>query len=328
MGSLISPEVQALSRIEAAKRELSQAKDLSQIKKVRDQAQAIKSYIKAQRGSLELMNDASELKLIAERRAGELLEARGEMRGKPSKLSQRETISHLGIDRNESSRWQAEATIPEKQFQGYIKECRQENEEITQAGLLRKVRAERTAEARETAGKLVIPKGKFHAIVIDPPWPIEKILREERPKQIELDYPVMTIEEIKALPIQKLIPENGAHVYLWVTHKFLPAGLELLREWGISYQCVMTWVKNVGMTPFSWMYSTEHILFGTAGGLKLEKLGMRLDFNAKVREHSRKPDEFYDLVERATPKPWLDLFARESRKGWEVAGNEVGKFDA
>ena len=81
------------------------------------------------------------------------------------------------------------------------------------------------------------------------------------------------------------------------------------------------------MTPFSWMYNTEHVLFGRIGSLKLEKLGIKLAFNEKSREHSRKPDVFYDIVKQASPEPRLDMFSRESREGFNLWGNEVNKFD-
>ena len=175
-------------------------------------------------------------------------------------------------------------------------------------------------------GKITIPDKQYKAIIIDPPWPMEKILRNERPNQSEFDYPTMEISEIKQLPIRKMANESGCHVYLWTTQKFLPIAYDLFTDWGIDYQCLMTWVKNVGFTPFSFMYSTEHCLFGRYGTLPLLKLGKRLDFQAKVREHSRKPDEFYNLVREVSPEPRLDWFSREPREGFEQYGNETEKF--
>jgi len=75
------------------------------------------------------------------------------------------------------------------------------------------------------------------------------------------------------------------------------------------------------------MYSTELVLFGRVGTLDLLKKGLRLDFSAKVREHSRKPDEFYELVRKASPEPRIDVFSREKRKGFDQHGNETNKFD-
>ena len=169
-----------------------------------------------------------------------------------------------------------------------------------------------------------IPIGKYKCIVIDPPWPMVKIEREERPNQgVTLDYPVMSLEEIAALPIPEMAEQSGCHIYLWVTQKYLPDGLRIFEAWGVKYQCVMTWVKNVGFTPFSWMYSTEHVLFGRIGSLDLLRLGMRLDFNAKVNGHSVKPDVFYTTVIDASPEPRLEMFARQRRDGFTPWGNEI-----
>jgi len=179
---------------------------------------------------------------------------------------------------------------------------------------------------RQQVPDLPPPQGKYKAIIIDPPWPIEKILRDARPNQFDIDYPTMTIDGIMELPIPDLADGDGCHIYLWTTHKHLHNALHILEAWGAEYQCLMTWVKNVGFTPFSWMYSTEHCLFGHIGSLPLLKLGKRLDFQAKVREHSRKPEEFYDLVREVSPKPIIDYFAREKREGIEAWGNETTKF--
>ncbi len=170
------------------------------------------------------------------------------------------------------------------------------------------------------------PAGKYHCIVIDPPWPMQKIERDERPNQgVTLDYPVMSLEDIADeahVPVRTLA-DDDCHIYLWVTHKFLPAGLDLLKAWGFNYQCVMTWRKNVGITPFSWMYDTEHVLFGRRGDLKLTRLGMRLSFEAPVAGHSRKPDVFYERVTEASPGPRVEMFSRVYREGFTPWGNEV-----
>lgn len=179
---------------------------------------------------------------------------------------------------------------------------------------------------RQRVGNVPLPEGKYSTIILDPPWAIEKILRKERPNQFDIDYPTWTIEEIMALPLQTLAENNGCHIYLWTTHKYLPIAFDVLEAWGAKYQCLLTWVKNVGMTPFSWMYSTEHCLFARIGELNLLKMGKRLDFNGKVREHSRKPDEFYDLVREVSPEPRIDMFGREPHDGFEVWGNEPNKF--
>lgn len=170
------------------------------------------------------------------------------------------------------------------------------------------------------------PDGRFSCIVIDPPWPMDKIEREVRPNQGPvLDYPVLTLDQIAddaIVPVQAKAADD-CHIYLWVTHKFMPDGLDLLDHWGFNYQCVMTWRKNVGITPYSWMYDTEHVLFGRRGNLPLEQLGLRLSFDAPVTRHSAKPDVFYHRVIEASPGPRLEMFARQPREGFTVWGNEV-----
>jgi N6-adenosine-specific RNA methylase IME4 len=168
------------------------------------------------------------------------------------------------------------------------------------------------------------PAEQYRTIVIDPPWPVEKIARESRPNQYDFDYPTMTVDAIKALTLPAC--PDGCHVYLWTTQKHLPVAFEIFKAWGVKYECVLTWVKNVGFTPFSFMYSTEHCLFGRIGNLPLMKLGKRLDFTGKVREHSRKPDEFYELVREVSPEPRIDIFSREKHEGYEQYGNETAKF--
>ena len=183
------------------------------------------------------------------------------------------------------------------------------------------------AEPGAVADPIPPRDGTYRAIVIDPPWPMKKIERAERPDQgIELDYPALTLEQIAdetIVPVRTHAANDGCHLYLWVTHKYLPAGLELLDAWGFHYQCVMTWRKNVGITPFSWMYDTEHVLFGhprqpTPGTQRLAAV-----LRSPRTGHSIKPDMFYERVIAASPGPRIDMFARRERDGFDVWGNEV-----
>lgn len=200
---------------------------------------------------------------------------------------------------------------------------------LQQASKVRKAKKQKqeavNEERKEEIKSQPIPTEKYHTIVIDPPWPVQKIIRDDRPNQDVFEYPTMSIEEITDFDINQFADDN-CHIYLWSTHKFLPIAFLILDSWGFRYQCLLTWVKNVGMTPFSWMYSTEHVLFGRKGSLDLLKLGVRLDFPGKVREHSRKPDEFYDVVRTVSSEPRIDIFSREKREGFDQYGNEQQKF--
>jgi len=179
-------------------------------------------------------------------------------------------------------------------------------------------------QAAKVKAEVALPSGQYRCIVIDPPWPVQKIEREVRPiQQAELDYPTMSLETIGELPIGTLAAADGCHVYLWTTHKFLPVALRCFESWGVRYQCLLTWVKPTGMTPYSWMYDTEHALFGRVGSLALLRNGLRLSFAAPVTRHSEKPDAFYERVIEVSPEPRLEMFARRPRPGFIAWGNQV-----
>ena len=192
---------------------------------------------------------------------------------------------------------------------------------------LGKINKEQAQEELELFKKQMEIKPIYRTIVIDPPWPIEKILRKVRPNQKTMDYKMMTLKEIGNFPLNKFVSKDGAHVYLWTTHRHLPESFNILNSWNVNYQSLLTWVKKVGITPFSWMYSTEFVIFGRIGHLDLIRKGLRTDFKAKVQGHSKKPDEFYETVKRVSPEPRIDIFNRRKIEGFDSYGYEANKFD-
>ena len=325
-------EQTALVQFDKARLALAEAVKIDEVKLIRDQAEALRQYIRQQGASLEMQNQAAEIKLRAERRAGEMLKEQilhggGRPTEKPSHdviVSSVPTLAELGITPMQSQRWQLEATILEANFEKFIAETKASGDELTSRALrIEAIKAKSNDKA--TIADLELPTGRYRTIVIDPPWPMEKIIRDERPNQVDMDYPTMTIDEIKAIKLPAY--EDGCHVYLWTTQKHIQASFQLFEAWGVKFQCLLAWVKNVGFTPFSWMYSTEFCLFGRIGNLQLLKLGIRTDFGAKVREHSRKPDEFYEIVRQVSPEPRIDYFSREKHEGFTSYGNEPNKFN-
>ena len=297
--------------------------DITELKDIRDKAEATRNYAQKIGESLENQNLFAEIKIRCERRVGELLKGMEfDKGGTPYPDVRGLTLAKLGISYNQSHRWQKEAKVSEEDLNNWIANLKENEREITSTAFFRYANLEGGTKTKTPP----LPDNKFRTIVIDPPWPMKKIIRDTVPKQgLHLDYPTMTIDEIKALEIEKIADEH-CHIYLWTTHKFLPASFDILRTWGFKYQCLLTWIKNVGFTPFSWMYSTEHVLFGRKGNLDLLVKGKRLDFTGKRREHSRKPDEFYNLVKQVSPAPRIDCYSREQREGFEQYGNETEKF--
>lgn len=166
----------------------------------------------------------------------------------------------------------------------------------------------------------------YRTIVIDPPWPMKKSNRTARPNQTNMDYITMSLDEIKDFDLSRFVSKDGAHIYLWTTHKYLPYSFQLFNSWNVDYHCTLTWVKNVGMTPFSWMFSTEFILFGFIGSLPIIRKGLRTDFEAKVQQHSWKPDIFYETVKRVSPEPRIDIFNRRKIDGFDSFGYEANSL--
>lgn len=171
----------------------------------------------------------------------------------------------------------------------------------------------------------------YSTILADPPWRFENRTGKMAPEhQRLLRYPTMTLAEICEIPVPQAAAANS-HLYLWVPNALLSEGLEVMRRWGFTYKSNIVWYKirkdggpdgrGVG---FYFRNVTELILFGVRGHMRTLQPG-RTQVNimsTQKREHSRKPDEIYDLVEDCSPGPYLELFARFRRPGWDQWGNE------
>lgn len=173
--------------------------------------------------------------------------------------------------------------------------------------------------------------GGFQTVLADPPWRFQNRTGKVAPEHRRLDrYSTMTLDDICALPVADVTAPN-AHLYLWVPNALLPDGLRVMREWGFQYKSNLVWAKRrkdggpdgrgVG---FYFRNVTELILFGVRGSMRtLPPARSQVNMiETRKREHSRKPDEQYDLIEECSPGPYLEMFARYPRDGWTVWGDE------
>jgi len=124
---------------------------------------------------------------------------------------------------------------------------------------------------------------------------------------------------------EEVVDSDGCHLFLWVTHKYLPEGFKVMDMWGFRYHCCLTWDKTYGFTPFSFMWSTEFCLYGQLKDrwMKPQRIGLKILVTEKPREHSRKPEAMYELIEQYASGNKIELFARNKRDGWDCWGNEV-----
>jgi N6-adenosine-specific RNA methylase IME4 len=174
---------------------------------------------------------------------------------------------------------------------------------------------------------------KFGTILADPPWQFQNKTGKVAPEHRRLSrYDTMTLEEIKALPIRE-VAATPAHLYLWVPNALLPEGLAVLAAWGFQYKSNIVWHKirkdggsdgrGVG---FYFRNVTELVLFGVRGKNARTLSPGRRQVNlmsTRKREHSRKPDEQYNIIEACSEGPYLELFARGVRKNWTLWGNQA-----
>jgi N6-adenosine-specific RNA methylase IME4 len=173
-------------------------------------------------------------------------------------------------------------------------------------------------------------------VLADPPWRFQNRTGKMAPEHLRLArYETMGFEEIESLPVEAVCAEK-AHLYLWVPNALLAEGLAVMAAWGFEYKTNLVWLKTrkdggpdgrgVG---FYFRNVTEMVLFGIRGkdNRTLDPGRSQVNFLAeRKREHSRKPEQLFDIIEQCSPGPWIELFARSEREGWHQWGNELGSY--
>jgi N6-adenosine-specific RNA methylase IME4 len=350
LGNALRASTTALLRYDTACRAVAEAKSFDEVRDWEDKAAAVREYTRrAKNRALEL--DALEIRERARRRRGELLIAlkqEGKLRrGKISAADDILTLEQLGVSADESSRDQAIATIDADSFERLVARCRAYAEEHPEKHTFDMLTAERkeTRHAANSAAyaervyagctvedlnRLAADGYRFSCIYADPPYEFNTYSAKGKDRSADRHYDTRGLAAIMALKVGRLAADDCV-LLMWTVMPILPGALEVIKAWGFTFKTVgFTWVKQnknsdslfCGMGYWT-RANAELCLLATKGNPKRLNADVQQVLIAPVMEHSRKPDEFHNRIERLVGGPYLELYGRRERPGWTVWGNEI-----
>ncbi|KWO46372.1 MULTISPECIES: MT-A70 family methyltransferase [Burkholderia cepacia complex] len=336
----------AMVVLASASQSLSASNNVTDAAEIHRKLAAIQTYAREAHDT-NLLEKATRALIESERRAGQLLismRASNERQGRGGNRKSKfqagtlispnvPTLAELGLTKKQSMKWQRLACMAEsapQQFDAYVERAVSRVVAVVDPdSVTDSMRAAVEAHNR-TLDAIVpdIPEGRYTCIVIDPPWPMQKIEREVRPRQVGLDYPVMSEAALASFDVPSLAADD-CHLFCWATQKHLPSAFRLVDHWGFHYVLLMVWHKAGGFQPVGLpQYNCEFVVYARQGHpLFLDTAAFPVCFEAPRREHSRKPEFFYELVSRVTAGPRIDVFSREIHAGFAQYGNEPTRFN-
>jgi len=300
---------------------VAECHSVDEITLIRNKAEAYRYALKQAKESPEVIRKAEEIKLRAERRAGELLKEtiRKPEEGRPVEVSKGTTLIDMGISRDQSSKWQKIASISEEKFENFLSV----QKELSTSGILN---FKKNLDRQERVETTETPRleGKYKIIYADPPWKYGSDYQDKF-GHARSHYSTMDQSELCDLPIKEVCMPDCV-LFLWVTSPKLPEGLEVLRAWGFDYKTSFVWDKikhNYGN------YNSvrhEFLLIGGIGSSTpdVKKLHDSVISIERTNKHSEKPEYFRSLIDKLYPKgDRIELFARKNIEGWSTWGSEL-----
>ncbi len=322
-----------LVKYDMARKAIIEASNVDEVKQIMDKSEAMRVYAR-QAKDFEMLNRASEIRIRAERRLGEMLKAQKEagLMAKPSGSNQYEdrsqgdtdplTLADMGISKSMSSRAQATASIPELEFETIVSEHHNSQKELTSNTVRKLAIASKCAEINEFSTAL--PEGKYQVIYADPPWRYEHVKTTSR--AVENQYPTMELDDICDLPVSDLAADDSV-LYLWATSPKLAESMRVIEDWGFIYRTCAIWdKKKIGM-GYYFRQQHELLLVAAKGKLPTPSPSDRKPsvFSFKRGEHSAKPVEVIEMLNSMYPdRSKIELFCRNSQPGWNAWGNQSG----
>lgn len=336
-----------LIKLDAAKRALAEASTLEDIKKIEAAAHGMENGIRAcikackeyDDTALEEQNNWAEIRIRAQRKGGGLLAKLPLNPGKRTDVTsnvnvrgstKRAQLKENNLNHGTANRWEKVATVPETKFEKHIVETKAKKKELTSVGVInlgKKIKHQETISNIKDEIELSNwenPTGSYDVLAVDPPWPYgTSVSYDSESYRVGSPYPEMSLEQIKKI---ELPAKKDCVLWLWTTHKFMRDSFDILDNWEFQDKIILTWVKDKFGTG-RWLRSqTEFCIMAVKGKPVIDLTNQTSVIFGAMREHSRKPDQFYELVDSLCVGYKLDYFSREKRTGWDVWGVEAGKF--
>ena len=314
-----------LALYNAARHALAEAHRVDEVKDIRDKALALQIYAQEARDR-DLIEHATEIRMRAERRAGELLReieknkgARGQLRGRDNSggLRQRPPedktpkLSDLNVTKSQSSRWQRLAGLDSQTFEARIEGAKRKAVNVLD-GAGKRTRQEMHAEDEERVKLLQPIAGTFLTLLIDPPLKSDWFSESA---QATPGYATMTSEELFALPVPQWAAEH-CHLYLCSPNNFTPLCHQLVEHWGFAYKSTLTWKRRRWRQGQYFRNQTEHVLFAVKGDLRTRSDSISTIFEGDLLPgalHSEKPEALYKIIRAASHPPYGEAFQRQAR---------------
>ncbi len=335
--AVVDGPTHSIALLSQAKNAIAEARTLDELKTIRDKAEAVRKYAEAAGLGLEIQNQAAEMKLRAERRAGAML-SKLKLHGgdrREETASDRVTLEEIGISKDQSSRWQLAASVPEKAFERFLEEAQQEQGEVTTAGLTKLARDLSAKKKKKDTSTEVAPvvedcqmvptiseliyRQKYACVYVDAPWPVSGEPSEDGDKALECFCTALSQQ-----PIQELVEEHS-HLHMWATDESLFAAKTVMEAWGFTFKGALICLNNLGRPGNYWVEAHEYLLLGVRGGLPLMERSMNSWMRACREPDGNSPDNIRRLIERVSPGPYLHLFGNKPISGWTVYSSMAGR---
>jgi N6-adenosine-specific RNA methylase IME4 len=322
-----------LTPIDAVRRQLAEISSIDDATNVRDMAEAIR-HMATIANDRDLEISAAEIKIRAERRVGQMLMAmerhrggRPRQTGSPLHRFSPATLADLGVDKKLSVRGQRYAAMSDAEFEAAVAQGKDEMRRRDARSLAAFFKHVARPGAARTPP---LPEGRYRVIYADPPWEHVTWSSAGMDRSPANHYSTMPTAEICALPIDYIAADDCA-LFIWVYGPRLPDALKVIEHWGFAYKSIgFVWAKSNGepeAAPIGqghWTRAQSEIcLLATRGAPRRLDKGVRQIIAAPRGAHSVKPEEAYGRIERLLAGPYIELFARQTRPGWDAWGAEV-----